>query len=153
MNPTEVAKRYLSSGEVMQLGTLHGNYPRVVSVYYVATEYMNAAVIYWMSEPDKRHSIDLQNSKRIGGAIVGKVDWPVAGLQFVGMGDLVEEKEELQRVIDMYNAKYHDVAKGLFERIRNNTSKHRVYKLSIESLELFDEEHFPNDGIIDIPLG
>ena len=134
----------------MQIATLHNGAPRVNSVYYVTSD--DLSTLYWMSEPSRRHSEDILQDARIGGAIAVKVDWPVGGLQFIGTGSELVDKDESQIVVEKYNAKYDDVAAGLLERIENGTNKHRIYKLSIESMELFDEVNFPGGKVVAVPI-
>ena len=136
MTPEETAKHFFATGTVMQIATLHDGSPRVNSVYYVPAN--DTTAVYWMSEPRRRHSDDIHEDARMGGAIAIKTDWPVAGLQFTGRGDVLEDHDELQKVIDDYNEKHQGAADGLFERIQEGTNKHLIYKLTIESLELFD---------------
>lgn len=148
MNPKTVATQYLQQGRVMQIATLHEGTPRVNSVYYVPAADMSA--VYWMSEPRRRHSDDVLKDARMAGAIAIKTDWPVAGLQFTGKGSVLQDEAKLQKVIDAYNEKYHDAAKGLLERIQDGTNKHLIYELTIESLELFDGVNFPGGDVVPI---
>ena len=120
----------------MQIGTLHDGAPRVNSVYYVSAEDLSAA--YWMSEPRRRHSVDLESDAHMGGAIAIKTDWPVAGLQFTGTGSILKNDDELRAVTDRYNEKYPGAASGLYERIQDGTNKHLIYKLTFDSMEIFD---------------
>lgn len=150
MKPETIAKDYLQQGRVMQIATLHDGSPRVNSVYYVPANDMSA--VYWMSEPRRRHSDDVLKDARMAGAIAIKTDWPVAGLQFIGKGSVLQDEEKLRKIIDAYNEKYHDAAKGLFERIQEGTNKHLIYELAIESLELFDGVNFPGGEVVPVPL-
>ena len=136
MTPREVANKYFLEGKVMQIATLHGGSPRVNSVYYMVAEDMSA--VYWMSEPRRRHSVDVLDDARMAGAIAVKTDWPVGGLQFTGKGSVLEDTDELRLIIDRYNEKYHGAAEGLYERIADGTNKHLIYKLTIDTLEVFD---------------
>lgn len=151
MTPAAVAQQYLQQGRVMQIATLHDGDPRVNSVYYVPADDMTA--VYWMSEPRRRHSEDILNDARMAGTIALKTDWPVAGIQFTGKGSVLEDQEKLQKIIEAYNEKYHDAAKGLYERMQQGTNKHLIYELTLESLELFDEVNFPGGDIVSVPLG
>ena len=150
MTPKAIAREYFAKSDVMQLATLSEKGPRVNSVYFVVSDDMK--VLYWMSEPRRRHSQALVADARIAGALVAKADKPVAGLQFTGVGSILEDQSELRMVIDRYNEKYHDAAKGLYERIQAGTNKHVIYKFAIESLELFDEVHFPGGDVVSVRL-
>lgn len=149
MNALEIAKRCFDEGRAMQLGTSHDGQPRVNSVYYVTSDdYRN---VYWMSEPRRRHSQDLKHDARAAGAIAIKTDWPVVGLQFTGVGDIVHDLDEIKKVTEKYNQKYDYVAKGFIKRYEEGKNKHLFYKLTIASLELFDENNFP-EGPIKVTL-
>jgi uncharacterized protein YhbP (UPF0306 family) len=150
MNPTEIAFRYFNEGRVMQIATLHDGHPRVNSVYYVMSD--DNKSVYWMSESRRRHSRDILADNRTGGAIAIKLDSPVAGLQFTGSAFIIKDDEELKEIIAKYNAKYDNVADGLYEKILAETNKHSVYKISITELELFDEVNFPSGDVISVPL-
>ncbi len=150
MTPEAIARDYFAKSEVIQLATLNENGPRVNSVYFVVSDDMKA--LYWMSEPRRRHSQALAADTRIAGALVAKADKPVAGLQFTGIGSVLEDQSELRMVIDRYNEKYHDAAKGLYERIQAGTNRHIIYKFALASLELFDEVHFPGGHIVSVLL-
>lgn len=150
MTPEAVARDYFAKSEVAQIATLSKNGPRVNSVYFVVSDDMK--MLYWMSEPRRRHSQAIADDPRVAGTIVVKANQPVAGLQFTGTGSVLEDRAELEKVINRYNTKYNDAAKGLYERIRVGTNKHVIYKFSIESLELFDEGHFPGGDIVSVSL-
>jgi uncharacterized protein YhbP (UPF0306 family) len=148
MNPKTIAADYLQQGRVMQIASLHDGSPRVNSVYYVPAD--DLAAVYWMSEPRRRHSEDILKDTRMAGAIAIKTDWPVAGVQFTGKGSVLQDQEKLQKIIAAYNEKYHDAAKGLYERIQDGTNKHLIYELALESLELFDGVNFPGGEVVSV---
>lgn len=150
MTPEAIAREYFAKSDVMQLATLDENGPRVNSVYFVVSDDMKT--LYWMSEPQRRHSRALAADARIAGALVAKADDPVAGLQFTGTGSILEDQSELRMAINRYNDKYHNVAKGLYERIKAGTNKHVVYRFAVESLELFDEVYFPGGDVVPVLL-
>jgi len=144
MTPKNLAEHYFAQGRVMQIATLHSGSPRVNSVYYVVADDMSA--VYWMSEPQRRHSEDLRHDARMAGAIAIKTDPPVAGVQFTGRGSVVQEHAKQRTIIAAYNQKYDNVAKGLAERIEQGTNKHQIYELTFESVEVFDELNLPGGG-------
>lgn len=150
MTPEVIAREYFAKSDVIQLATLDENGPRVNSVYFVVSDDMKT--LYWMSEPQRRHSQALAADARIAGALVAKADKPVAGLQFTGTGSILDDQSELRMAIDCYNKKYHNVAKGLYERIKAGTNKHVIYRFAVESLELFDEVHFPGGDVVPVLL-
>ncbi len=145
MDLLEAAKKCFDEGRVMQLGTSHKGQPRVNSVYYAASDDYRS--VYWMSEPRRRHSIDLVDEPRTAGAIAVKEDWPVIGLQFIGMADEVHDLDEIRMAADKYNRKYDYVAEGFVKRYQEGKNKHLFYKLTITDLELFDQVNFAGDPI------
>ncbi len=150
-NLQETASRHLIMGRIMQLGTVtRDGQPRVNSVYFVVSS--NSRSVYWMSEPDRRHSIDILNDNRVAGAIAVKTDHPVMGVQFMGTASEVTEADEVKRVVDLYNEKYNGDADGFYERFQAGTNKHHLYKMTISSLELFDEVNFPDISPVIVPL-
>lgn len=146
MKPREAAEKYMDEGRLMQLGTLHGkDQPRVNTVYYVTSaDYRN---VYWLSEPDRQHSVDLRKNPRVAGAVAIKADLPVIGLQFTGVAGEVIDHTEIKTAVDRYNAKYDNSAGAFYDRVLRGKNKHRLYRMSITRLELFDEIHFGNDPI------
>jgi uncharacterized protein YhbP (UPF0306 family) len=151
MNPVEIAKLHFSEGHVMQLGSLQSDgQPRVNSVYFVSSDDNKA--VYWMSEPDRRHSVDSLNDTRAAGAVAVKTDHPVMGLQFTGVTSEVTDPSEVQTVTVRYSEKYDGFASDFYERFQAGTNKHHLYKMTITSLELFDEVNFPGGKPVPVPL-
>ncbi len=147
MEPAEIAAAHFAAGQAMQLATIRDNMPRVTSVFYVAQS--NAAV-YWMSEPDRRHSIDCVDTVQVAGAIAVKTDTPVMGLQFTGTATVVSDVAEAEDVAASYSKKYNGLASDFAKRLKAGTNKHLLYKMDITSLELFDEVHYPGGKIITV---
>jgi uncharacterized protein YhbP (UPF0306 family) len=145
MSPLDSAKKCFDEGRVMQLGTSHDGQPRVNTVFYVASA--DCRSVYWMSEPRRRHSEDIMSESRVAGAIAVKTDWPVVGLQFIGTASVVEDTDEMTAIIDSYNKKYDYAAEGFVERFKEGNNKHLLYKISITSLELFDQANFAGDPV------
>lgn len=150
MDPRTIATRYLAEASVMQIATMHGDQPRVNSVYFVAV--LDEQSIYWLSEPHRRHSRDIGLNPRVSGAIAVKAEVPVAGLQFIGTAEEVTALEEIGAIATQYAEKYDGIGRDLSERYQAGTNKHRLYKLSITQLELFDEVHFPGGEVVTVPL-
>lgn len=150
VEPEKVAHEYLEQGKVMQLGTMHDGKPRVNSVYYVSAT--NGKAVYWMSEPTRRHSMDIIKHPQASAAIAVKVDYPVAGIQFEGDAEEVTDFHEIQKVAKRYGAKYSGYGGDLHERYAAGTNKHHLYKLRIHKLELFDEVNFPGGEVVNVSL-
>ena len=139
--PSDIAAGHFTAGQTMQLATMHGDTPRVNSVYFYATS--DNTAVYWMSEPGRRHSVDCEQNPRVAGAVAVKTDHPVMGLQFTGAAAVVTDVQEVEEVAALYSAKYNGFGSDFAERYKAGTNKHLLYKMKIESLELFDEVHYP----------
>ncbi len=140
ISPLASALYLLSKGRTMQLGTLHGTTPRVTSVYYIASE--DATAVYWLSEPNRRHSVDCENHAAVGGAVAVKTDHPVRGVQFVGVASVVQDFDEVTKVCTRYAEKYDGYGGDFPKKFLNKENKHVLYKMTFESLEVFDEVYF-----------
>jgi uncharacterized protein YhbP (UPF0306 family) len=151
ISSSEIAQQHLSAAQTMQLGTVNQEgRPRVNSVYFVAS--VDNKAVYWMSEPDRRHSIDILKNRYVAGAVAVKPSYPVMGVQFIGTASEVTDSDEVGHVVDMYNKKYKGQAAGFYERFQTRTNKHHLYKMTISSLELFDEMNFPESSPLEVPL-
>lgn len=137
---------HLRSGQTMQIATLHKGSPRVCSVYFVPSA--DNTALYWFSEPDRIHSLDISENSHVALAIVVKSDVPVIGLQGSGEATIVTDTAEIAYVSDEYGVKYNGQGKKYLERFTAGTHKHLLYKLNIQSLSVFDEAHFPDESPI-----
>lgn len=137
----ELVHVHFRSAVTMQLATMHGDQPRVNSVYFAVSE--DDTVVYWMSEPGRRHSVDCIENPRTAGAIAVKTDHPVIGLQFTGEALEVFDAEEVKRAAAIYSAKYNGYAADFYDRFVDGTNKHHLYKMTLQSLEIFDEVNYP----------
>ena len=87
-NIKDLIKEVLEKGYLMSLATLDDGGVWVSDVIYIFDEYLN---IYWMSDPDVRHSKALLKSPKIAGAITSnepKED--NLGIQFEGIAQKIE---------------------------------------------------------------
>lgn len=148
--PIDIARRHFASGRVMQLGTLHDGKPRVNSVYYVASE--DCTKVYWMSEGDRVHSGDTVDGSPVSGAIAVKTDVPVMGLQFSGVAHMVDSLDEVEAIAGQYAKKYDGKGGDLHHRIAQGTNKHNLYRMTLDSLGVFDEVNFPGHGVVYVDL-
>ncbi len=137
---------HLRSGQTMQLATIHEGSPRACSVYFVPSE--DNTAVYWFSEPDRIHSLNIVENPKVALAIVVKSDMPVIGLQGTGTASIVTDTAEIKYVSDEYAAKYNGQGKYYIDRFTAGTHKHSLYKLAIQSLTLFDEVHFSDESPI-----
>lgn len=150
LDPSELARLHMATAKVLQLATLHEGKPRINSVYFVAAE--DNSAVYWMSEPERRHSYDIAVDSSVAGAIVVKQDYPVIGLQLAGIAAEVQDIKEVEKIAPIYAEKYGGLGGDLHERIAAGVNKHRLYKMSLDTLEMFDEVHFPGGKVIGVEL-
>lgn len=141
LTPAEYAHEHLRAGRTMQLATVRQGRPAVCSVYYVPSD--DDKAVYWTSIPERRHSQDIVADCHVAGAIAVKTEQPVMGLQFSGTAEVVSDLDEMKRVMDDYSTKYDGQGKDLYDNTVAGTSQHKLYRLTIESLELFDMVHYP----------
>lgn len=140
MSEKEYVHAHFRAGRTMQLATLRGGRPYVCSVYFVPSD--DNTVVYWLSEPARRHSQDIEHDNHVAGAVVVKDTKPVIGLQFTGTASTVSDLEEIKRVMVDYAEKYTGQGADFYERSVAGTNKHQLYKMQIAVLEVFDEVHF-----------
>lgn len=135
---------HLRAGQTMQLATLHDGAPRVCTVYYVPSK--DDAAVYWFSEPERVHSINIISNPRVAAAIAVKNDMPVIGLQCTGVAEVVADITQIEYVTSEYSAKYKGQAKNYLKQFSAGAHKHSLYKMTIQSLDVFDELHYPNES-------
>lgn len=146
--PIDHARALLEVGRTMQLATLHGSVPRVNSVYYVIDTDLTA--VYWLSEPDRRHSVDITINNAVAGAVAVKADAPVRGVQFQGSAQQVNDATEIEMISKRYAQKYNGAGSNFAELHTAGTNKHVLYKMNLDTLELFDEVRYPGGSVISV---
>lgn len=150
LTAAEYTHAHLRAGRTMQLATIRSGAPRVCSVYFVPSDDNRA--LYWLSEPSRRHSQDIQVNTTVAAAIVVKESKPVIGVQCNGIADIVSDVEEIKKVMAEYTQKYSGEGEGFYERVLAGTNKHQLYRLTIAELELFDEVHFSDTSPLAVAL-
>lgn len=134
----EYIDEFLILGSVMQLATSVDNNPWISTVYYVADNERN---IYWLSLPERRHSQEVIRNPKVAIAIAIKQDLPVIGIQASGTVAIVEDSAIVKTTLASYVKKYDGAGKEFHERFVAGKNKHQLYKLTPDSLVLFDEVH------------
>lgn len=144
--PDEYAMEFLQAAHVMQLATVsESGAPWVASVYFTAGDEKS---IYWLSEPQRRHSRQLATNARVAIAVVIKTDLPVIGLQGAGVAETVSDADEVAAVMQKYSEKYNGSGSEFHARFLAGTNRHLLYKLTLDELVLFDELHFDGAQVI-----
>jgi uncharacterized protein YhbP (UPF0306 family) len=135
----EYVDEYLSLGQIMQLATSNDNNPWISTVYYIADSERN---LYWLSVPERRHSKEVTNNPQVAIAVAIKQDIPVIGIQAAGTVEVVADSDVVETILAAYVKKYDGAGKDFHQRFIEGKNKHQLYKLTPDTLVLFDEAHF-----------
>ena len=138
----DLLNEYIGQGKLMQLATVRDAKPWICTVYFVADAELN---LYWLSFPERRHSLDIAKNAEVAIAIAIKHDKPVIGVQGEGNAEIVTDKTVVKLMIEQYVAKY-DVGQKFYANFMHGTNKHVMYKFTPTNYVLFDEVNFPDDG-------
>lgn len=136
-----------SDAHTLQLATIANGKPWIATVYFVADENMN---IYWLSWPDRRHSVELLANPNAAAAVVVKADPPVIGVQLEGEVELVADKDLIQKIMTLYIEKYQQ-GHRFHDNFLAGTNKHAMYRLTPEVIMLFDEVHYLSESPLEVP--
>jgi uncharacterized protein YhbP (UPF0306 family) len=120
--------------KTMQLATSADNKPWVASVYFVEHD----GKYYWLSEPHRRHSKELEQNPNCAVAIVIKEDMPVIGLQAEGNAKTVDDLGLIAKVMPKYIRKY-GVGKEFLARAKKGINKHKLYEFTPKNVKIFNE--------------
>jgi uncharacterized protein YhbP (UPF0306 family) len=139
----QLIEEYLGEAKLMQLATTQGSQPWVCNVYFAFDSRLN---LYWISGPNRRHSIELRENQKVAGAIVHSPDPknPGRGVQFEGVAKEVTEKEEMREAIRFYAERYGMSAERV-EAVISGADGHLPYKITPKKYVLFDELNFPDN--------
>ena len=141
-SPEECVDEFIALGAAMQLATTGEDGPWISTVYYVTDDERN---VYWLSLPERRHSIEIAANPRVAVAIAIKQDLPVIGIQATGSVSVIEDAAVVKTVLASYKKKYDGAGKDFHQRFIDGKNKHQLYKLTPDHLVLFDEVHFKAD--------
>jgi len=125
----------------MQIATVTGYKPWICTVYYVEDEDQN---LYWLSLPDRRHSLEIASHPNIAVAIPIKADKPVIGLQAEGSAAIITDHSRIADVMKLYVERY-DSGKYFLNNFIAGKNEHVLYQFTPTSISLFDEMTF-GDG-------
>lgn len=126
----------VNEARVMQLATVSmpAGQPWVCTVYFVVYN----GSFYWLSYPERRHSMDLAGNPKAAITIAIKQDLPVIGLQAEGDAAAIDDVSEATRVLARYVKKYGSGQKFI-ELLKHGSNHHKLYKLTPKRVMLFDE--------------
>jgi uncharacterized protein YhbP (UPF0306 family) len=134
---------HLQKPDVMQLATARDGQPWACTVHFYADNNLH---LYWMSTPERRHSLDIKANPRVAAAMAIRADRGTSpiGVQIEGDAELVEDQQELKRVIPLY-AKKLGRNPALLNDVLAGTNRNRLYHLKPRVFVLFDPQTFPDD--------
>ncbi len=123
----------------MQVATVRDNQPWIASVYFATDINLN---LYWISRAGRRHSQDIAQNSKVGGAICLPHNYgqKVRGLQFEGTARQLTEKDAEQGFM-IFRQRFWivDEASG------NANDASYCYQLQPSLYVLFDEINFPDN--------
>jgi uncharacterized protein YhbP (UPF0306 family) len=137
----ELVTKYLNVGRVMQVATSAGSQPWICTVYFVPDEQQS---LYWLSIPQRRHSLEIGKNSNIAIAIAVKFDKnPIIGIQAEGTSEVVNDEEIVKKILPGYVEKYGS-GKDFYELFKVSKNQHQLYKFTPIKYFLFDEVNFPD---------
>jgi uncharacterized protein YhbP (UPF0306 family) len=127
----------------MQLATVKDGQPWACTVHFYADEQMN---IYWMSTPDRRHSLEITSDPRVAIAMAIRAERgkPPIGVQLEGNAERIEDEAEMKRIIPAYAQKL-GRSETLLEETLSGQNKNRLYRVRPRLFVVFDPEAFGGD--------
>jgi uncharacterized protein YhbP (UPF0306 family) len=100
----ELITTLLAEHTVLTLATRHDDAPHAVSLMYASRD----LTLYWVSDPDTRHSRDLEMDARASVAIARQYEdyTDIRGSQMGGIAARVDAPEEERQALDLLTAKF-----------------------------------------------
>lgn len=135
----DLIKEYLDSKKDMQLATVANGRPWICTVYFVYDDDFN---LYWTSERSRQHSMEIINDPKAAVTVV-KDNKHKQALQITGNAYEVAD-EELQRVHDLYQARYGAKDYDLEEIKKHNPEGRSYWVFKPTEISLWDEVNFPD---------
>jgi uncharacterized protein YhbP (UPF0306 family) len=131
-----LVRAVLEKGHLMSLGIVDGGGPWVADVIYVFDDEFN---LYWMSDPDARHSQALLDSPSVAGTITvsNAKQEPNLGIQFAGIARKLEGSRS-----DLALKHFAKRGKPAPQEDADVLQGDAWYELVPKKIELIDEEHF-----------
>jgi uncharacterized protein YhbP (UPF0306 family) len=118
----------------MQLASSREGQPWICTVYFVVKN----GNFYWLSFPERRHSLELADNQKAAIAVAVHQDVPVIGVQAEGDVRIVTDLREAGGVLALYTMKY-GKGKQFLELLKKGSNRHQLYCLVPRKIMLFDE--------------
>ncbi|MBI2581434.1 pyridoxamine 5'-phosphate oxidase family protein [Candidatus Woesearchaeota archaeon] len=139
----EFVRKYLKEGRMLQIATVDEGQPWSCTVYYASDEDLN---IYWISEPNTRHSREIQKHSKVAGSIPIKFDdLIVIGVQLEGDAELVKSTSEIKEKLRLYSDKFN---RGMdwYESFVAGKNEYKLYRIRPRLFVIFDRVNFPENN-------
>ena len=136
-------REYVKTGRMMQIATANGDQPWSCTVYYASDKDLN---LYWISQPNTRHSKEIHENPKVAASIPIKFDdLTVVGVQLEGEASLMEDSDEIKEKVKLYSDKFNHGDEWLKDFIASN-NPHKLYKIKPTLFVIFDRVNFPDDS-------
>jgi uncharacterized protein YhbP (UPF0306 family) len=116
-----ILRAFLKEQSTLALGTaaLENGSPQVAPMFFASDDDFN---LYWISDPDSRHSANLRDWNDAAAAIFAPTwDWAgIKGVQIEGDAMPVDGDDERQRALDLYSAKFPFVTEKFADLIKQS---------------------------------
>ncbi len=142
MDLASIVRDFLTTAQLMYLGTAHGGRPWVAPVYFAADVDMN---IYWLSRVGRRHSVELSNNSHVAGSIALPVNYgeKVRGLQFEGEARLLEG-QDADSGRNIYSSKFW-IVEDRAASVAEGGDPRICFQVRPSRFVLYDEVNFPDN--------
>lgn len=144
MNLRELIEAYLDQAKLMQLATSVNDQPWVCHVWFAADKDLN---IYFISSTTRRHSGEILQNNKVGGAVVlpqSPTDAP-RGLQFQGTVETLENPQDIEKAMSFYAGRIFP-EEQIKEFMQDEEHPHKFYKIKPSQFILFDAVNFPDNS-------
>jgi uncharacterized protein YhbP (UPF0306 family) len=100
-------REFLAGQSTLALATVgaEDGRPQVAALFFASDDAFN---LYWISDSDSRHSLNLADWEDVAATVYGDTwDWTgIKGVQIEGGAESVNEEGERQRALALYRAKF-----------------------------------------------
>lgn len=142
MDLRNLIEDYLKEANMLQVVTSCDNQPWAATVYFAFDKNLN---LYWISKPDRRHSIEIRKNPKVAGVVVlphvhGD---KVRGLQLEGLAEEMGA-EGIDEALKVYSERFW-LSEDRMKAILADTDGHVLYIIRPSLFVLFDEKNFPEN--------
>lgn len=147
MENKEALLTYLKSQNLMALATINGDGVSNCVVYFAVDKEFN---LYFISEPDSEHCMNIASNPRVACSIAQtnqKVGDKKIGVQIKGTVQDVHGIDRLDAIIDLWNSTNPGIESVIsINNFRNKILKSHAYKIQPTEFKFFNEELYGEEG-------